>query len=168
MAQNKTNQFEADILKLIFNATTLANIAQNATSSPITSIFISLHTAATGEEITAPFASEANYTGYARVGVTRNGTEWVVTQSTAASGGASTSTATETVAHGAKVTNANAVTFAQCTAGTNTVTHIGICKSISGTTAADLLYSGPLTTSLTVSTGVTPQFAAGAIVLYEY
>ena len=41
---SKGNTFENDFLKLIFNATTIANIANNATSGPLTNLYVSLHT----------------------------------------------------------------------------------------------------------------------------
>jgi hypothetical protein len=37
--------FDNDLLKLIFNATGIANIADNAASSPLTNLYVSLHTA---------------------------------------------------------------------------------------------------------------------------
>jgi hypothetical protein len=43
------NTFENDIAKLIFNATAIANIADNAASSPLTSLYVALHTADPGE-----------------------------------------------------------------------------------------------------------------------
>ena len=41
----KTDVFENDILKLIFNASAIANLADNAASSPVTKLYLSLHTA---------------------------------------------------------------------------------------------------------------------------
>lgn len=163
MAQNKTNKFEADILRLIFNGATIANIADNAATSPATEIYVALFTASPNEQ--ASFASEATYTGYARVGVARDNGQWVVTESTDTAGGITG--ATETTG-GAVVQNAATITFGACTAGSETITHVGICKSLSGTTSADLLYAGALNTSLAVSVGVTPQFAANALKVYEY
>ncbi len=46
---SKGNTFENDLLKLIFNATAIANIADNAGSSPLTNLYVSLHTADPGE-----------------------------------------------------------------------------------------------------------------------
>lgn len=170
MAQNKTNAFEADILKLIFNGTTIANIAANATTSPATTLSIALFTASPTES--GSVANEATYTGYARKTVTRNSTEWPVTASTESTGGITGAVesgggGTGIGNAGAKVTNANAITFDQCTAGSNVITHMAICKAdVEG--VADILYAGALQSNLTVSSGVTPQFAAQAITLYEY
>ena len=41
----KGSTFDNDLLKLIFNGTTIANIADNAVSSPLTNLYVSLHTA---------------------------------------------------------------------------------------------------------------------------
>ena len=46
---SKGDTFESDLLKLIFNATAIANIADNAASSPLTNLFVPLHTADPGE-----------------------------------------------------------------------------------------------------------------------
>ena len=57
----KTTLYETNLLKLILQAVGYANIADNAASSPITNIYISLHTASptTGGTQTS---SEAAYT----------------------------------------------------------------------------------------------------------
>src|SRR5690349_4653937 len=43
------NTAENDIMKLLFNATAITNIADNAASSPLTNLEVSLHTADPGE-----------------------------------------------------------------------------------------------------------------------
>ena len=70
--------FENDLLKLIFNATAIANIADNAATAPLTNIEVSLHTADPGEAGTQ-LTSEITYTGYARVAVARTTGGWTVT-----------------------------------------------------------------------------------------
>lgn len=143
-----TNTFESDVLKLIFQNTDAALIG-DATglrgSTVAGSLYISLHTADPGEA-GSQNTNETTYTGYARIGVTRDGTEWTV------SGTAPT-----------QVANANAVTFGLCTAGSPTITHIGIGTDLAG--AGKLLFSGALTASLAVSPGIIPQFPAGALVV---
>ena len=67
---SKGNTFENDILKLIFNATAIANIADNAASSPLTNLYASLHTADPGEAGDQT-TNETSYTSYARVAVAR-------------------------------------------------------------------------------------------------
>ena len=143
---SKGNTFENDLLKLIFNATAIANIADNAAASPLTSLFISLHTANPGEAGDQQ-TSEATYTGYARVGVLRasGAGGWTV------------------VSNG--VDNASAINFAVCTAGSNTVTDFAVGTLTSG--AGKILYYGSLTASLAVSAGITPSFAIGALDVTE-
>lgn len=67
---SKGNTFENDVLKLIYNATAIANIADNAASSPLTNIYWALHTADPGEA-GAQNANECAYGSYARVAVAR-------------------------------------------------------------------------------------------------
>ena len=66
----KSNASASDYNKLIYNATAIANIADNAAASPLASIFISAHTADPGAAGTQA-TSEAAYTGYTRATVAR-------------------------------------------------------------------------------------------------
>jgi hypothetical protein len=140
----KGNVWENDLQKLIFNATAIANIADNASSSPITNLYVSLHTADPGEAGDQT-TSEATYTSYARVAVARTSGGWTVTNNS--------------------VTNAATISFPAATGGTNTITHFGIGTASSA--AGKLLYKGALTSSLAVSSGITPQFAASALTVAE-
>jgi hypothetical protein len=71
MSCPRATRFENDLLKLIFNATAIANLADNAASSPLTSLYFALHTADPGEA-GSQTTSECTYTSYARVAVSRN------------------------------------------------------------------------------------------------
>jgi len=122
---SKSNAFENDWLKLIFQATAIANIADNAGTSPLTNLYVSLHTADPGEG-GSQTTSEAAYTGYARVAVARTSGGWTVTANA--------------------VENAAAITFGQCTAGSETLTHFAVGTSASG--AGKILYSGNLGASV--------------------
>lgn len=107
--------------------------------------YLSLHTAdptETGNQT----SSEATYTSYARVSVARSTSGW-----------------TAAVADPATVTNDAAITFPAATGGSNTITHFGVGTAASGT--GTLLFHGALTASLAVSSGITPEFAAGAFVI---
>lgn len=130
---SKGNTFENDIQKLIFNGDTIANIANNASSSPLTNLYVSLHTANPNEG-GAQNTSEATYTSYARVAVPRNGSGWTVTNNV--------------------VSPAANITFPEATGGTETITHFAIGTTSSG--AGKILYYGALTPSISVTTGVTP------------
>lgn len=135
---SKGNTFENDLLLLIFNGTAIGNIADNAASSPLTNLQVSLHTADPGEAGTQT-TNEAAYTSYARVAVARTSGGWTVT--------------------GNAVTNAALIQFPQCTGGSATVTHFAIGTAASGT--GKILYKGALSASLAVSSGIQPQFGAG-------
>lgn len=141
---SKGNTFENDFLKLIFNATAIANIADNAASSPLTNLYVSLHTADVGEAGDQT-TNEATYTSYARVAVARSGSGWTVTANA--------------------VENAAAITFPTATGGSNTITHFAVGTAASST--GKVLYKGALTASLAVSSGVTPEFTAGALDISE-
>src|SRR3954466_1466757 len=69
--------FENDLLKLIFNATAIANIADNAATSPLTNLYLSLHTASPGAA-GSQTTNEAAYTSYARVAQARTSGGWTV------------------------------------------------------------------------------------------
>lgn len=142
-----TNSFENSLLTLIFTNSNIANVG-DATglrgSSTAGSLYVSLHTADPGEA-GSQTTSEATYTSYARVAVSRSGGSWTI------SGTAPTQAA-----------NAAVVSFPACTGGTNTITHFGIGTDSSG--SGTLLLSGALTSSLAVSSGITPAFAIGALV----
>lgn len=136
-----SNAFETALLALILQNTNLANVGdatglRGSTTAGV--LYISLHTADPGEAGTQS-TSEATYTGYARVSVVRSAVGWTVS--------------------GNNGSNAAAVTFGACTAGTNTITYFGIGSASSG--AGNLFLSGALASSLAVSTGITPNFAIG-------
>lgn len=138
-----SNALENALLLLLFNNDTIAGIGDVTGivgSSVDGSLYVSLHTSDPGEG-GSQNTNEATYTSYARVAVARTTGGWTVV--------------------GNAVENAAAVTFPQATGGSNTITHFGIGTSSSG--AGTLLMSGALGSSIAVGSGVTPQFAAGAI-----
>ena len=138
---SKGNTFENDWLKLVFNATAIANIADNASASPLTNLFVAAHTADPGEAGDQT-TSEATYTSYARVSVARSGAGWTVTANS--------------------VSPAAAISWPACTGGTNTITHFSVGVATSG--ASKILYSGTVTPNISVSTGVTPQLTTASTV----
>jgi hypothetical protein len=138
---SKSNAFENSLLKLIFNATAIANLADNAATSPLTNLYVSLHTADPGEAGDQS-TSEATYTGYARVAVARTTGGWTVTNNSVS-----------------PVAN---IDFANCTGGTNTITYFGVGTASSG--AGVLYYSGTVTPSISVSSGVTPRLTTASTI----
>lgn len=139
---SKGNTFENDILRLIFNATAIANIADNAATAPLTNLFVSLHTAdpgETGDQTT----SEISYTGYARVSVARTSGGWTVTANSVSP-------------------NAN-IEFGAMTGGAGgTVTHVAIGTASTGT--GKILYKGAVTPTLSVTTGSVPRLTTASTI----
>jgi hypothetical protein len=131
---SKGDTFENDWLKLIFNATPIANIADNASSGPLTSLYVSLHTADPGES-GSQTTNEVGYTGYLRVAVARTSGGWTVTANS--------------------VSPVSAITFPAGIGGSGTVTHWGVGTDSTG--AGKLLYSGTVTPNIITGNGITPQ-----------
>ena len=139
---SKGNTFETELLALIFNATAIANLADNAASSPLTQLFIALHTADPGEAGTQA-TSEAAYTGYARIARNRNSGAW-------------------TVASGSVSPNTD-IDFGACTASPGAaITHASIGVASSG--ATKILYKGALSASIAMAIGVIPRILAGSTI----
>jgi hypothetical protein len=104
-----------------------------------TDLYIALHTADPGEAGSA-ITSEAAYGSYARATLTR---------------------ASDFTVSGNQVSNANLEQFPQCTSGSETITYASIVTSSSG--AGTIIVRAALNTSIPVSTGIQPQFAANAL-----
>lgn len=130
--------FANSFLKLLFQGTAIANVADNAASSPITNIFASLHTAdpVAGNQTT----SEAAYTSYARVAVARTSGGWTVSTNT--------------------VVPVAAITFPAATGGSETETFAGLGSLTSG--AGLLFFSGAISPTIAVSNGITPQLTTAS------
>lgn len=138
-----TNVFENGLLSLIFENANYANVgdATGLRGSSTAGVFhISTHTA-NPNETGSQNTSESAYGSYARVSVARSTAGWTV-----ASGVAD---------------NDAAITFPAATSGSETETYFGIGSDSSG--AGNLFMWGALNSSLAVSAGITPSFAAGAL-----
>lgn len=138
-----SNAFETALLLLIFNKTTIADLAENpiASPGPLDVLYLSLHTGDPGEA-GSQNTSEATYGDYLRIAVNRDVTGFTVSGNTAS--------------------NAAEVLFNQATGGTsNTLTHFGIGHSPTG--AGTLYFSGALTQSLVVTAPIQPRFQAGQL-----
>lgn len=138
---SKGNTFENDLLKLIFNGTAIANMADNAASSPLTNLYVALHTADPGEAGDQT-TNEISYTGYARVAVARTTGGWTVTNNS--------------------VSPVATIAFPACTGGSGTATHFSVGIASSG--AGKVLYSGAISPSIAVANGVTPQLTTASTV----
>lgn len=139
---SKGNTFENDWLKLIFNATAIADLADNDATSPLTSLYVSLHTADPGEAGTQS-TSETAYTGYARVAVARTVGGWTVTNNSVS-----------------PVAN---IDFGECSASPGAaITHFAVGTASSG--AGKLLYSGTVTPNITMAVGVIPRLTTASTI----
>ena len=152
---SKSNTWESDLLKLVFNNTT-ASLIGDATglvgSTAAGVLYVSLHTAdpAEGGNQTS---FETTYTGYTRISIARTTGGWTVTLVDV---GPSTAG------------NAAQATFPQCTNNTgapHTITHVGVGTALNGT--GKLLYSGSLASTLAVSQNITPSYAPGQLLITE-
>lgn len=144
---SKSNTFENDLLQLIFNNVDIADIGDASglqNSATAGSLYVALHTGDPGEGGTAA-TSEAAYGSYARVAVARTSGGWTVS--------------------GNQVQNTALIQFPECTSGSETITHVSITTASSG--SSKILYSGALSASRAISSGIQPQFAALALTVTE-
>jgi hypothetical protein len=138
---SKGDTFENDLLRLIFNATAIGNIADNAASSPLTNLHVSLHSSDVGEG-GSQTTNEVAYTSYARVAVARTSGGWTVT--------------------GNSVSPAANIDFPACTGGTATATHWAVGTASSST--GKVLYKGTISPSISISSGVTPRLTTATAI----
>ena len=139
------NTFENDLAKLIFQATAIANIADNAASAPLTNLYVALHTADPGEAGDQT-TSEIAYTGYARVAVVRSAAGWAVTANS--------------------VSPVAAIAFGAMTGGAGgTVTYASIGVAASG--ASKILVYGTVTPNISVVSGVTPSLPTTTAITFN-
>lgn len=131
-----------NILKLIFNATAWANVADNAASSPLTNLFCALHTADPGAGGTQS-TNEIAYASYTRATVARTTGGWT----------ASSAASTSPVA---------TIGFPAGTGGSGTATFWSVGVAVSGSTA--ILFSGTVTPNIVCGSGVTPQLTTASTV----
>lgn len=135
---SKSDTFENDWQKLVFQNTAIANIGDAGGllgSSTAGSLYWALYTADPGDTGTA-VTNETAYTGYSRVAAARSAGGFTVT--------------------GNSVSPPSNVDFGECTASPGAaLTHFGVVNTSSG--AGKLLYSGTLTPNVTLAVGVIPR-----------
>jgi hypothetical protein len=142
IAWSKSNGYEADVLKLYFQAVGISNIADNTATAPAANIYVSLHTADPTD--TGGLASEAAYTGYARVAVVRSAVGWTVSGTTPT-----------------QVAPAANIDFPICTAVPGTpITHFGVSKTVGGT----LDYIGTVTPNIVMAVNVIPRLTTASTI----
>ena len=133
------------LLLLVFNAVGWANIADNAATSPLTNLYVSLHYADPGVGNSQLTNEASAYTNYARIPIVRTAGGWTVSTNTAV--------------------NAALAQFAQCGVTGATATHVAIGTDASG--AGNVLYAGQLNSPLAIALNIQPQFAATGLVVTE-
>jgi hypothetical protein len=143
MSDAKGNAFENALVDLIFNATSIAGLAQNSTTSPTSILSVQLHTGDPTDtgDLTS---NEASYGGYARVGVARNSSGWTVSGNT--------------------VVPTTVIVFPQCTSGTSTITHFSVGNSTTAASTGVMYYYGTVTPNISVSAGVQPQLTTATAI----
>jgi hypothetical protein len=127
---SKSDAFEADLLKLIFNAVSIADICTTAGAANLS---VALHLTTPNEGGTQ-LVGEVSYTGYLRVNVVRTTSGWVVT--------------------GSSVSPFAPITFGECTGGTlGTINFFSVGTGV----ANKMLYYGPVSPGIVLANGVVPQ-----------
>lgn len=139
---SKADQYETDVLAVLFTAVALATVFQNHVTSPIVSIFVSLHTGAGPLDAGDQTTLEAAYGSYAREAVVRTAGGW-------------------TVAAGSCSPVAN-IDFTEAASGTETETFCAFGRLT--TTAGQIFYHGTVTPNIDVVTGVTPRLTTASTI----
>ena len=133
----KGTTYDNDLQLFTFNNTSVAAVG--------TTLYCALHTgdpSGAGNQT----SNEAAYAGpYARVGVARTDVGWTVA--------------------GAVSQNAAEILFTTCTGGSEILTHFSIGVNPSG--SSKILYSGALSSPLSVSANIAPRFIASAVTVTE-
>ena len=148
---SKSDAFENQLLLHLFNNSAIANVGDAAglpVAATVGDLYVRLYTSAIVVD-DATIGTESAYTGYVQYGiaVARSGAGWTVATNNAS--------------------NTAAITFGACTAGSETLRYFAIWKTNVDVTAANRIYWGQLTSDLAVSSGITPEFAIGALDVNE-
>lgn len=135
------------VLNLMYRAAAWANVADNAAASPLTNVYVALHTSTLTAATNSQAENEVAYTNYARQAVARS-TGW-----SAGSGGATN--------------NAALLQFPQSGATGATLAAVSTGTTVSG--ATPVWHYGTLNSPITIgaSASITPQFLANALVITE-
>lgn len=138
-----SNAAETALLNLLFNNTAWANIGNAGGLQPSSvagSFYVALHSSDPGDAGDQT-TNEISYTGYGRVAVARSVAGFTVS--------------------GNQISNAATVQFGECTAGSATASHFSV--GVAGSSASQIIYSGALSASRSISSGITPLFNTGAL-----
>jgi hypothetical protein len=137
--------FETSILQHLFQNANIANIGDAAGlrgSEAAGSFWIALHTVTPSDSASG---TECDYAGYARAAIERTASGFTVS--------------------GNAISNASALSFPQCVSGVSDTAVAFTVNTASGVNVDDQILWGPLQSSLTISSGITPEFNAGDLVI---
>jgi hypothetical protein len=134
------------VLGIMYRAAAWANVADNAASAPLSSVYLGLHTATLTPATGTQTENEIAYTNYARKQTARSSVDW-----SAPSGG--------------QLSNVQVLQFPACgaTGGSAHTTSTGTASSGAGA----VWHFGALNFVLAIGNGITPQFNIGAYVIQE-
>jgi hypothetical protein len=138
-----TNSFESEVLRHILLNEAITNLGDAGGLLPSVvagSVYIALLSQDPGEA--GDLTNEALYVGYVRKDVARGGVEW-------------------SEADG-QIRNVNAQAFVECTGGSETITHFGLCKTLAGD---DMFFHAAFPSPFDVSIEVQPQFDINTFVV---
>ncbi len=139
-----TNSFESEVLRHILLNEAIPNIGDAGGLLPSVlagNVYICLLTLDPGEP--GSIVNEATYDGYVRKAVARGAAEWVEADG--------------------QVKNINAQAFVECTGGSDTITHFGLCKTLAGD---DMFFKGEFPGGgFDVSIEVQPQFDVNTLIV---
>lgn len=137
----KSSTFSNDLLNLVFNGAAVAGLADNASASPLASLYVSLHTATPdfgGDQTT----DESSYPGYARAAVARDPSGWTVLENT--------------------VSPTSTVTFPAATGAGTTVSFFAVGVALTGT--GKVLYFGKFSPAMSITAGTIPQLSTSSTI----
>lgn len=146
----KSTTFSSDLLKLALNGTPIAGIALND-SSPLTNLYVALHTAdptASGTQT----SSEVAYSTYTRMPVAR-------------SPGSPAWTVTTVGSTGSASPNSNIAFPTPSTTPGTSASFFSVGTLVTGT--GKILYSGTVTSPITITSGTPPTLLASGSTITE-
>jgi len=138
----KSDTFENDLLKLIFNATAITGLAQNH-ATPYGNLFVALHSTSLADD-SAGTTAELSYANYARQTLSRSSSAWTV--------------------NGSSVSPAANISFDTLTEAATTVSVVAVSINDSSSGAGKILYYGNLSPSFTISTSQIPIIASTSVI----
>jgi len=138
-----TNSFKASFLSLFFLNDAFTGIGDAGGLLPSAAdgnFYIALFSQDPGQN--GDVTNEATYTGYARVAVPRNDTEWEEVSGI--------------------IRNLNAVTFPECTGGSEILPYFGIMSEATG---SNMLFSGELVSPAMIASDAEPQISPNELIV---